>query len=391
MTRPLLSLAVPTFNRVAYLSELIASVERELVRTPELATRVGIVVSDNASTDTTRELCLAASSRLTATLQYRRSATNVGGPANLVEAMRSATGEYVMYVGDDDRIAPGGLVRAIEFLERNPTAACAVFANPAGLSEELTRARAGYAERLETFEAAAAYFVSVGIPAGCAIRAAPLREALSAVGAEHLAKTNWPQTTLAFVAAHVSGMARPIAACHDALAFVSDRHLENTLYTAWICWHTWFQGPLSAAQIVEDVVGPGFVERAAEDIFTARRMRYPLTQMLDHLLSIDSPHELARFRARLEASLPAVPARGRPLATRMLARSRTPRALRIPTLLYEKLLAEPGELVRHPSSIRARVGSVWGWLRYRSSHFERLARYREGRAPNVRNYAEEGY
>lgn len=102
MTRPLLSLAVPTFNRVAYLSELIASVERELVRTPELATRVGIVVSDNASTDTTRELCLAASSRLTATLQYRRSATNVGGPANLVEAMRSATGEYVMYVGDDD-------------------------------------------------------------------------------------------------------------------------------------------------------------------------------------------------------------------------------------------------------------------------------------------------
>ena len=285
MTRPLLSLAVPTFNRVAYLSELIASVERELVRTPELATRVGIVVSDNASTDTTRELCLAASSRLTATLQYRRSATNVGGPANLVEAMRSATGEYVMYVGDDDRIAPGGLVRAIEFLERNPTAACAVFANPAGLSEELTRARAGYAERLETFEAAAAYFVSVGIPAGCAIRAAPLREALSAVGAEHLAKTNWPQTTLAFVAAHVSGMARPIAACHDALAFVSDRHLENTLYTAWICWHTWFQGPLSAAQIVEDVVGPGFVERAAEDIFTARRMRYPLTQMLDHLLS----------------------------------------------------------------------------------------------------------
>ena len=53
--------------------------------------------------------------------------------------------------------------------------------------------------------------------------------------------------------------------------------------------------------------------------------------------------------------------------------------------------ARPGELLRNPAAVRARVGSLLSWHRYRREHFGRLARYRYGQAPNARNYSEEGY
>ena len=54
---PLLSICIPTYNRRDFLETCLRSVVEELERHPD--TSIEVVVSDNASTDGTRELCAA--------------------------------------------------------------------------------------------------------------------------------------------------------------------------------------------------------------------------------------------------------------------------------------------------------------------------------------------
>jgi glycosyltransferase involved in cell wall biosynthesis len=388
---PLLSLAVPTLNRADYLEGLLASIEDELARTPALAGRVAVVVSDNASTDRTAAVCTEWRGRLAAPLEYLRNERNLGGPANLVRAILKSSGTYSMYIGDDDRFAVGGLARAVSFLEAHRGAPCAIFANPAGLREAVAREPSGFSDRRGVGDAASRYFVSVGIPAGCAVRTDLARAAHALLGSERLARTNWPQTALAFVAAYASGAPMPFAATHDALARVSEHHDANTLYTAWSLWTTWFDGPLCAARVIDEIIGGGFLDRAAEDVFEPRRLRFSAGRILLHLLLIDPPPQRERFRESMRAAIPRLPFRHRAVAEWLVRRSEAPRALRLPLFLYEAAFARPGEAFRDPRVLYRRATSLWGAARYRASHFSRLARYRAGEAPNVRNYAEEGY
>lgn len=391
MRRPLLSLAVPTFNRAGFLNDLLGSVEAELKRAPGLSSEIQVVVSDNASCDQTSELCATWARRLSGRLVYRRNDRNLGGPANLVWAMESGSAEYCMYIGDDDRLICGKLAEAVSFLRAHRWASLCLFAHRDFLSEQLARRPERHEARLSVSDAAAQYFFCAGIPAGSAIRLDLLRGAAAGLGAESLARTNWPQVVLAFLAAHMSSEPLPVAVRHGGLAHVSQHHDENTLYTAWTCWFTWIQGLVAAAELVDGSIGGGFLERACDDIFTERRLRYAVSKTLDHLLAIDPPVEVARFQTYLEATLPSIPAPYRLVAEVLLARGRTPRLFRMPVLLFDKLLARPRELLTSPRVALERVVAIRTLVRYRALHRRRLAEYRAGLSGGVRNYAEEGY
>lgn len=111
--RPLVSVCIPTRDRLALLRK---SLEGALAQT---YAPYEIVISDNWSTDGTREFCLGlAASDLR--IRYVRPAQPVGLYANHNRAFGEARGRYVSFFHDDDRYDPEVLERFVAFLETHP-------------------------------------------------------------------------------------------------------------------------------------------------------------------------------------------------------------------------------------------------------------------------------
>lgn len=101
---PLVTIAVPTFNRAALLQDCLAAALSQTYGNFE------VLVSDNASTDETAEILTSLSDRR---LHFVRQEINIGLLRNLNALLEHARGEFVVFVPDDDTIAPGMLERCI--------------------------------------------------------------------------------------------------------------------------------------------------------------------------------------------------------------------------------------------------------------------------------------
>jgi abequosyltransferase len=110
--RPLLTIAVPTYNRSGCLAQLLE------ILAPQLAgvSQVELILSDNASPDNTRDV-VETFQRNGLSLIYYRNETNIGADANFICCYERAHGEYVWIFGDDDIIVPGALKEVLRYLE----------------------------------------------------------------------------------------------------------------------------------------------------------------------------------------------------------------------------------------------------------------------------------
>jgi glycosyltransferase involved in cell wall biosynthesis len=114
--RPLLTIAIPTFNRDAHLFELLAVLIPQLEDFPQ----VELLISDNASTDTTPDVIAALAARISpagASLTTHRHPNNIGADANFVSCFRRARGHFFWICGDDDLIVPGAIAQVMAQLE----------------------------------------------------------------------------------------------------------------------------------------------------------------------------------------------------------------------------------------------------------------------------------
>ena len=112
--KPLLSIAIPTFNRAACLRECLDSIGVSLSVT-QAKGRCEIVISDNASTDDTASV--VQSFETVMPVCYFRQSSNIGAHANFRAAASLAAGDYVWVLGDDDKITPSALGQILSGLE----------------------------------------------------------------------------------------------------------------------------------------------------------------------------------------------------------------------------------------------------------------------------------
>lgn len=113
MQRSLVSIGIPTWNRVSMLKRTVESALAQDYSNLE------IVISDNASTDGTEEFCRTLSDR-ESRVRYMRQPVDAGQIINLAEVLNHAKGEYFMWLGDDDWLDEDYLSRCMEILETNP-------------------------------------------------------------------------------------------------------------------------------------------------------------------------------------------------------------------------------------------------------------------------------
>ncbi|MFN3919405.1 MAG: glycosyltransferase family 2 protein [Methylohalobius sp.] len=112
MTLPLVSVVLPTHNRRELLAEAIASLEQQSYSGP-----IEILIADDASSPPVTPSSLPAC-RLP--IRIVRHSTPKGGAAAKNLGIRAARGEYLVFLDDDDLLAPGYVEDALTSLRLHP-------------------------------------------------------------------------------------------------------------------------------------------------------------------------------------------------------------------------------------------------------------------------------
>lgn len=113
-TIPRVSVGLPVYNGENFLAEAIESVLGQTFRNWEL------IISDNASTDRTQELCQSYAAQ-DQRIRYVRNRQNIGAAGNFNQVFTLASSEYFQWLAHDDRLAPTFIERCVEVLDCDPS------------------------------------------------------------------------------------------------------------------------------------------------------------------------------------------------------------------------------------------------------------------------------
>lgn len=111
--QPRVSIGIPVYNGENYLAEALDSLLRQSFGDFEL------LISDNASTDRTQEICQDYAAR-DARVRYVRQDRNIGAGPNHNRVLELSQAPYFKWAAHDDLYAPAYLAECVEALDRDP-------------------------------------------------------------------------------------------------------------------------------------------------------------------------------------------------------------------------------------------------------------------------------
>jgi abequosyltransferase len=115
--QPLLTIAIPTYNRSAFLELCLKRIGEELDSLSEdQRSWVKVYIANNASTDNTAEVIFQYQLIDTEVFEVVHNTENIGAERNVAQCYASATTPYVWLFGDDDVILPGKLKLVLDIL-----------------------------------------------------------------------------------------------------------------------------------------------------------------------------------------------------------------------------------------------------------------------------------
>lgn len=112
MTRPILSICIPTYNRSKCLEDCLKSIVSQFGN-KEVFEQVEVIISDNASTDSTTEV-VKKFQHTFSNIHYFKNDTNLGFDRNLILVVEKSSGEYCLTLGDDDGFFEGSILYLLE-------------------------------------------------------------------------------------------------------------------------------------------------------------------------------------------------------------------------------------------------------------------------------------
>lgn len=112
--RPRVSIGLPVFNGEKYLKEALDSILTQTYQDFEL------IISDNASTDRTQQICREYSTK-DSRIHYYRNEKNLGAPRNYNRVFGLSSGEYFKWAAHDDIHAPEYVRKCVSVLDTDPS------------------------------------------------------------------------------------------------------------------------------------------------------------------------------------------------------------------------------------------------------------------------------
>lgn len=112
--RPKVTIGLPTYNGGRKILKAVTSIFNQDYDNLE------IIISDNASTDSeTEEICKSLTHKHPDVIKYFRQPVNRGVSPNYQFVLDQATGDYFMWIADDDTLTHGILKKYVDFLSNN--------------------------------------------------------------------------------------------------------------------------------------------------------------------------------------------------------------------------------------------------------------------------------
>ncbi|MEH1885737.1 MULTISPECIES: glycosyltransferase family 2 protein [unclassified Nostoc] len=112
--QPRLSIGLPVYNGEKFIKEAIDSLLAQTFEDFEL------IISDNASTDKTEEICRAYAEK-DKRICYYRNDQNIGCARNFNRVFKLSSGEYFKWAAYDDLHAPDFIKKCVEVLDQDPS------------------------------------------------------------------------------------------------------------------------------------------------------------------------------------------------------------------------------------------------------------------------------
>lgn len=110
---PRVGIGLPVYNGENFIKAAIDSVLAQTFEDLEL------IISDNASTDRTQEICQTYAQR-DKRIRYYRNSQNIGAAPNYNRVFALSSAEYFKWIAHDDIIAPSYLQRCVEVMDQEP-------------------------------------------------------------------------------------------------------------------------------------------------------------------------------------------------------------------------------------------------------------------------------
>lgn len=112
--RPMLTIAIPTYNRAIYLSKCLENIYSQIGDDD----RFEVLVCNNDSPDNTAEIVAEYMKKYTNIVYYKND-TNIGVSRNFQKVLELSTGEYINLHGDDDYFNQNIYRSILQMIEAN--------------------------------------------------------------------------------------------------------------------------------------------------------------------------------------------------------------------------------------------------------------------------------
>lgn len=109
---PYVSIGLPVYNGEKFLEETISSILNQTFTNFEL------IISDNASTDRTRDICRSFSEQ-DRRIRYYRNSGNIGAARNFNKVFKMSSGKYFKWAAHDDLLHKDFLRKCLEILDND--------------------------------------------------------------------------------------------------------------------------------------------------------------------------------------------------------------------------------------------------------------------------------
>lgn len=110
----LLSVCIPTYNRAACLQRLLENIIPQIL---ELEEGAEICISDNASSDNTRDIVAEFQKKYPHLVRYRVNPENLGFDKNVFAVVNMAEGDFVWTFSDDDLVVEHGVREVVQAIQ----------------------------------------------------------------------------------------------------------------------------------------------------------------------------------------------------------------------------------------------------------------------------------
>ena len=117
--KPKVSIGLPVYNGDQFIRKRLESLLSQTFTDLEL------IISDNASTDSTYEICKEFEKK-DKRIKFFRQKKNIGAGANFNFVLQESKGDYFMWAAVDDIILPTFIEKNFQVLEKNPNIVCSV-------------------------------------------------------------------------------------------------------------------------------------------------------------------------------------------------------------------------------------------------------------------------